>query len=265
MNQKEIKKSLNIIFAKNIYKPFMKAIKEYRLIASGDKVACCISGGKDSMLLALLLQEAQKLIDFELMFLAMDPGYEPQIREKIEQNAKLLGLDITFFDTNVLRVAENHAAEHPCFLCAKMRRGYLYAKAQEHGYNKIALGHHYDDMIETVLMGLLYGGQVQTMLPRLKSKNYADMELIRPLCFVREKDIFLWQQTCNLTFFSCNCPAKKFENGTKRTEIKNLIAALTKKNPQVEKNIFNAIKNVDITKILGWRDKEGIHSFIDEF
>ena len=163
----------------------------------------------------------------------------------------------------MLRVAGNHAADHPCFLCAKMRRGHLYTEAQRRGCNKIALGHHYDDAIETVLMGLIYGGQVQAMLPRVKAKNYAGMELIRPLYLTREKSVQAWADFCGLTFLPCDCPAKTRETDTKRAEIKALIAALAADNPQIEANILNAVKNVDTAKLIGWRDENGKHSFLD--
>ena len=193
----------------------------------------------------------------------MDPGYAPAGRAHLEENAARLELPLEIFETNVLRVAGNHASEHPCFLCAKMRRGHLYTEAQRRGCNKIALGHHYDDAIETVLMGLIYGGQVQAMLPRVKAKNYAGMELIRPLYLTREKAVQAWADFCGLTFLPCDCPAKTLENDTKRAEIKALIASLAAGNPQVEANILNAVKNVDTAKLIGWRDENGRHSFLD--
>ena len=184
-------------------------------------------------------------------------------RAHLEENAARLELPLEIFETNVLRVAGSHAAGHPCFLCAKMRRGHLYTEAQRRGCNKIALGHHYDDAIETVLMGLIYGGQVQAMLPRVKAKNYAGMELIRPLYLTREKAVQAWADFCGLTFLPCDCPAKTLENDTKRAEIKALIASLAAGNPQIEANILNAVKNVDTAKLIGWRDENGKHSFLD--
>lgn len=263
MTAAEIKKTLQREFVRTIRKPFMDAVKEYDMVRTGDSVAVCISGGKDSMLLALLLQDLQHTVDFELKFLAMDPGYAPEGRKHLEENARRLDVPLEIFNTDVLRVAGSHSAEHPCFLCAKMRRGYLYTEAQKRGCNKIALGHHYDDAIGTVLMGLIYGGQVQAMLPRVKAKNYEGMELIRPLYFTREANVISWAEHCGLTFLSCDCPAKKLENDTKRAEIKQLIASLAVKNPQIEANIFNAVKNVDTGKLLGWRDENGRHSFLD--
>ncbi len=267
MELQEIETLLHTKFSKKIRDPFVKAIREYGLVSEGDRIAVCISGGKDSALLALLLKDYQRHsgIRFELTCLAMDPGYAPENRQQIEKNMEHLGLPLEMFDTNVLQVAGNHAAANPCFLCAKMRRGYLYTEAKQRGCNKIALGHHYDDAIETVLMGLLYGGQIQAMLPRLKSANYAEMELIRPLYLVREAAVTAWVEASALQFLPCACPAHTKEGNTKRAEIKALIAKLASENPQVEANILNAVKNVNTAKILGWRDEAGRHSFLDRF
>lgn len=263
MTARDIRRTLQSEFVRTLRKPFVDAVKEYDMVQAGDRIAVCISGGKDSMLLALLMQDLQRTVDFELIFLAMDPGYAPAGRAHLEENAARLGLPLEIFETNVLRVAGNHASEHPCFLCAKMRRGHLYTEAQRRDCNKIALGHHYDDAIETVLMGLIYGGQIQAMLPRVKAKNYAGMELIRPLYLTREKNVQAWADFCGLTFLPCDCPAKTLENDTKRAEIKALIASLAAGNPQIEANILNAVKNVDTAKLLGWRDENGRHSFLD--
>ena len=246
MTARDIRRTLQSEFVRTLRKPFVDAVKEYDMVQAGDRIAVCISGGKDSMLLALLMQDLQRTVDFELIFLAMDPGYAPAGRAHLEENAARLGLPLEIFETNVLRVAGNHASEHPCFLCAKMRRGHLYTEAQRRGCNKIALGHHYDDAIETVLMGLIYGGQIQAMLPRVKAKNYAGMELIRPLYLTREKNVQAWADFCGLTFLPCGC-----------------IASLAAGNPQIEANILNAVKNVDTAKLLGWRDENGRHSFLD--
>ena len=263
MTARDIRRTLQSEFVRTLRKPFVDAVKEYDMVQAGDRIAVCISGGKDSMLLALLMQDLQRTVDFELVFLAMDPGYAPAGRAHLEENAARLELPLEIFETNVLRVAGNHASEHPCFLCAKMRRGHLYTEAQRRGCNKIALGHHYDDAIETVLMGLIYGGQVQAMLPRVKAKNYAGMELIHPLYLTQEKAVQAWADFCGLTFLPCDCPAKTLENDTKRAEIKALIASLAAGNPQVEANILNAVKNVDTAKLIGWRDENGKHSFLD--
>lgn len=265
MTGREIERALQTTFVRSLRKPFVRAVREFGLVQPGDRVAVCISGGKDSMLLALLLRQLRQTVDFSLVFLAMDPGYTPAGRAHLEDNAARLGLPLEVFETNVLQVAANHAAGHPCFLCAKMRRGYLYAEAQKRGCNKIALGHHYDDAIGTVLLGLLYGGQVQAMLPRVKAKHYAGMELIRPLYYVRERAVEEWVRGCGLTFLPCDCPARTLENDTKRAEVRALIAALAEKNPQVEANIFNAVKNVNTAGLLGWRDEAGFHSFLDSF
>ena len=265
MKLEQIETLLHTQFSKKIRDPFVKAIKQYELVAPGDKIAICISGGKDSALLAVLLRDYQRYsgVPFELICLAMDPGYASENRQQIISNMEQLGLPLQIFDTNVLQVAGKHAADNPCFLCAKMRRGHLYTEAQKRGCNKIALGHHYDDAIETVLMGLLYGGQIQAMLPRLKSANYAGMELIRPLYLVRETAVTAWAEASTLQFLPCACPAHTKEGDTKRAEIKAMIAQLAQKNPQIEANILNAVKNVNTAKILGWRDAAGTHSFLD--
>jgi len=217
------------------------------------------------MLLALLIKDMAREVDFSFTCIAMDPGYPPEHRSHIADQASRLGLSLHFFETNVLRVADRHSPEHPCFLCSKMRRGYLYAEAQKLGCTKIALGHHFDDAIESVLMGLLYGGQIQAMLPRLPGKNYPGMELIRPLYFVREQAVSDWAEACGLHFEPCCCPVAQKGMDTKRAEIKRLIASLSADNPQIEKNILNAVKSVDTKKLLGWRDAAGEHSFLDIF
>ena len=265
MTAKEIKRTLQSEFVRTLRKPFVDAVKAYGLVKPSDKVAVCISGGKDSMLLALLLQDLQHTVDFDLVFLAMDPGYAPEGRRHLEENAKRLDIPLEIFDTDVLRVAGIHSAEHPCFLCAKMRRGYLYTEARKRGCNKIALGHHYDDAIGTVLMGLIYGGQVQAMLPRVKAKNYEGMELIRPLYFTREQSVLDWAEYCGLTFLPCDCPAKKLESDTKRAEIKQLLKALRETNPDVEKNVFSAIHAVSLDTMPGWKIGEKEYSFLDDY
>lgn len=261
----EYERRLHTAFARTLRKPLRRAVEEYRLLERGDRVAVCISGGKDSMLLAVLLRDLSRELPLGLRYLAMDPGYSAGHRQSIEENAARLGLTLHFFETDVLRVAGKHAPGHPCFLCAKMRRGHLYTEAARLGCTKIALGHHYDDAIESVLMGLLYGGQVQTMLPRLRSRNHPGMELIRPMYLIRERAVGEWAAACGLRFGSCGCPAAQRESDTKRAEIKALIARLAESNPQIEKNILNAVKSVDTGKVLGWRDAEGLHSFLDAF
>ena len=272
MTAEEIRKTLQREFVRTIRKPFVDAVKEYDMVRPGDRVAVCISGGKDSMLLGLLLRDLQHTVDFELKFLAMDPGYAPEGRRHLEENARKLDIPLEIFDTDVLRVAGSQSAEHPCFLCAKMRRGYLYAEAKKRGCNKIALGHHYDDAIGTVLMGLIYGGQVQAMLPRVKAKNYEGMELIRPLYLVREDDIKAWRDYNDLHFIQCACKftdtcttCNNEENQSKRVEIKELIKRLKQVNPYVEGNIFKSIENVNLSTVIAYK-KDGVkHSFLEEY
>lgn len=268
MTTAEIERALHTRFARTLRAPFLRAVRDYQLLSPSDQIAVCISGGKDSMLLAKLMQDAQRHgeIPFTLRFLAMDPGYPPENRAHLEENARTLGLPLSIFQTNILQVAGRHCGQHPCFLCAKMRRGHLYAQARALGCNKIALGHHYDDAIETVLMGLLYGGQVQAMLPRLAAAHYPGMELIRPLYLTRERFVQDWADHCGLVFAPCACPAAARKTDTKRAQIKTLIASLAAQNPQIEANILNAVKNVNVSKVLGWRDASGTaHSFLDRF
>ena len=263
MERGEILQAVHTRFAKKILSPFSRALREFQMVQPGDRIAVCISGGKDSALLGLLLDDLAQRGGFAVRFLAMDPGYPAENRRQIEENMARLGLPLHVFETDVLRIAGTHSAEHPCFLCAKLRRGNLYAQAQALGCNKTALGHHYDDAIETVLLGLLYGGQVQAMLPRLAARNYEGMELIRPLYFTREAAVQEWVEHCGLSFLPCACPAAQRAEDTKRAEIKALIASLAARNPQIEANILNAVKNVDTAKVLGWRDGAGRHSFLD--
>ena len=273
MTAKEIKRTLQSEFVRTLRKPFVDAVKAYGLVKPSDKVAVCISGGKDSMLLALLLQDLQHTVDFDLVFLAMDPGYAPEGRKHLEENAKRLDIPLEIFDTDVLRVAGVHSAEHPCFLCAKMRRGYLYTEACKRGCNKIALGHHYDDVIETILMSMLYGGQIQTMMPKLNSTNFEGMQLIRPLYMVREDDIKRWRDYNGLRFIQCACKftdtcttcAPDSRTVSKRMEIKQLIAKLKLVNPQVEYNIFKSVENVMLNQVIAYKDDEGRHSFLERF
>ncbi len=256
---------LQTTFARTLRKPFRQAVKQYRLLQEGDRVAVCISGGKDSMLLALLMRGLARELPLNLVYLAMDPGYAPEDRCKIEENAGQLGFPLHFFRTDILRIAGKHAPAHPCFLCAKMRRGYLYAEARRLGCSKIALGHHFDDAVESVLMGLLYGGQVQAMLPRLHSRHFPGMELIRPMYLVHEQAVDAWVAASGLSFSRCACPVVRLEQDSKRAEVKALIAELAEANPQIKQNILNAVKSVDTRKILGWRDAAGLHSFLEEF
>ena len=269
----QVERSLQKKFRKSIFSKFTKAIKKYELLKKGDKVAVCISGGKDSMLMAKLFQQLQKFSDFEfsVKFLVMDPGYNAENRNVIEQNAKRLNVPIEIFETNIFESVYN-IEKSPCYLCARMRRGYLYNFAKSLGCNKIALGHHYDDVIETILMGMLYGAQVQTMMPKLHSTNFKGMELIRPLYLIREDDIKAWRDYNNLHFIQCACKftdtcssCNNEENQSKRIEVKNLIAEMKKTNPLVEKHIFKSVENVNLNTVIAYK-KDGIkHSFLDNY
>ena len=272
MTAEEIRKTLQREFVRTIRKPFMDAVKEYDMVRPGDRVAVCISGGKDSMLLGLLLRDLQHTVDFELKFLAMDPGYAPEGRRHLEENARKLDIPLEIFDTDVLRVAGSHSAEHPCFLCAKMRRGYLYSKARELGCNKIALGHHFNDVIETTVMSMFYGSQMQAMLPKLHSTNFAGMELIRPLYCIHEEDILAWKQYNDLEFIQCAC--RFTENctmcdngggGSKRQEAKILLRRLRRDNPNIERSIFNSIHSVNLDMMPGYKTGGVLHSFLEDY
>ena len=275
-NQKQEKaeKSIRKKFHKQIFSPFAKACKTYNLINEGDHIAVCISGGKDSMLMAKLFQEIKRhrKVNFELTFLVMDPGYNKENRAIIENNAKQLGIPITIFESNIFDAVDT-VEKNPCYLCARMRRGYLYSRAKELGCNKIALGHHYDDVIETILMGMLYGGQVQTMMPKLHSTNFEGMELIRPMYLIRETDICKWRDYNELHFLQCACHFTEtcstcHEDGTtssKRLEIKKLIAMLKEANPYVENNIFKSVENVNLNTIIAYKKDGERHFFLDEY
>ena len=264
-----IERSIITKFRKPIWGGFMHGLREYRLIQPGDHIAACISGGKDSFLMAKCLQEVQRHGDvpFRLSFLVMDPGYHPLNRRLIEENAELMGLDVHIFESDVFDAVAgmDHA---PCYMCARMRRGYLYKNAQALGANKIALGHHFDDVIETVLLSMFYGGEMKTMMPRLKSQNYPGMELIRPLYKVHERDIVAWKEYNHLTFLNCAC--RFTENcslgdggGGKRTEVKALIAQLAKTNPLIEANIFRSCHEVNLKTVIGYI-KDGVTHPYDE-
>lgn len=269
----EVERSIITTYRKTIWSPFVLAVKKYRLIEKGDKIAVCISGGKDSMLLAKLMQELQKHSDvpFELIFLMMDPGYAEENRQRIEENARLLQIPLTTFESDVFAAADAAAAESPCYLCARMRRGHLYAKAKELGCNKIALGHHKSDVIETTLMGMLYGGQLQGMLPRIKSANFEGMELIRPMYCVLENDILRWKEYNDLQFIACACRFTQNLTGgdedifSARRKVKALIAELKKENANVENNIFQSIHNVQLDTLAEYKQDGQKHSFLDKF
>ncbi|MDY2835785.1 MAG: ATP-binding protein [Candidatus Aphodomonas sp.] len=270
----QIEKSIRTTYHKRLFSAFAKAIRTYDLVREGDRIAVCISGGKDSMLMAKLFQELQRhhKFPFELVFLVMDPGYNEANRRVIEHNARLMGVPITVFETNIFDIVYEEE-KNPCYLCARMRRGHLYSKAKELGCNKIALGHHYDDVIETILMGMLYGAQVQTMMPKLHSTNFPGMELIRPMYLIREADIKSWRDANDLRFIQCAChftdtctacdPDGRMVS--KRMEIKRLIAELKKVNPAVEANIFRSMENVNLNTVISYKQNGVTHSFLDEY
>ncbi len=257
-------------FGKQIWSRFNKSISTYELIQPGDKIAVCISGGKDSMLMSLCIKRFQRFskIPFEVEFLVMDPGYAPENRQKIESNLSLLGIEARILDTNIFTSIEKEN-NNPCFLCARLRRGWLYKSAQELGCNKIALGHHFDDVVETILMGMLYGSQMQTMLPKLHSENYAGMQLIRPLYLVREKDIISWAEYNGLKFIRCACRmTENLSNETKvskRQEIKDLLKDLRTVNPAVDMNIFRSAENVNLRKLISYHSGSEYHHFLDDY
>ncbi len=272
--KEKAEKSIQKKFHKQLFSPFARACKTYKLIEEGDHIAVCISGGKDSMLMAKLFQEIQRhrQMNFELTFLVMDPGYNEENRALIESNAEALGIPVTIFESTIFDTVDT-IDKSPCYLCARMRRGYLYSKAKELGCNKIALGHHYDDVIETILMGMLHGAQIQTMMPKLHSTNFEGMELIRPMYLVRESDICAWRDYNELHFLQCACHFTDtcttcHEDGatsSKRLETKKLIAELKKSNPFVEANIFRSVENVNLDTVIEYK-KNGIrHNFLDEY
>ena len=270
---KNVEQSLRKTYKKRIWSKFCRAINTYELVKPGDRIAVCISGGKDSMLMAKLFQELKRhnKFEFEVKYLVMDPGYNEANRHVIEENARKLNVPVTFFESNIFD-AVYEIENSPCYLCARMRRGHLYAYAKELGCNKIALGHHYDDVIETILMGMLYGGQVQTMMPKLHSTNFEGMELIRPLYLIREDDIKSWRDYNDLHFIQCACKftdtcttCNNEENRSKRVEIKELIRTLKKKNPFVEGNIFKSVENVNLDTVIEYKTGGVRHNFLEKY
>ena len=269
----EAERSLITTYRKDIWNKFVMGLKNYQMISDGDKIAVCISGGKDSMLMAKLIQHLQKYSDkkFEAEYIVMDPGYNAENRKKIEDNAALLGIPIKIFEVNIF----NYVAgldKNPCYMCARMRRGHLYSYAQSLGCNKIALGHHFDDVIETILMGMIYGGQIQTMMPKLHSKNYEGMELIRPMYMVKEADILRWVAHNDLHFIRCACRfTESYENlenkgeVSKRQEVEQLIAQFRKTNPFIETNIFKSVYNVNLRTVIEYQYKGKRYNFLDTY
>ncbi len=268
-----IERSILTKFRKQLWGPFVYAVKYYELIKPGDKIAVCISGGKDSMVMAKLMQELHRHSDipFEVVYLVMDPGYNEINRQKIESNAELLHVPITVFETNIFDVA-NNSEKSPCYLCARMRRGHLYSKAKELGCNKIALGHHFNDVIETTVMGMFFGAQLQGMMPKLHSTNFEGMELIRPMYCIHEDDIIAWKRYNDLDFIQCAC--RFTENcsicdngggGSKRQEVKTLLRRLKRDNPDIEKSIFNSIHKVSLDTMPGYKTKGEVHTFLETY
>lgn len=269
----EIERSIIKKFRKSIWNRFIMGIKEYKLINEGDKIAVCISGGKDSMIMAKCMEHLQKYSDipFEVEYLVMNPGYNDLNRQKILENAEILGIPIKMFNSQIFDVVFD-IKDNPCYLCARMRRGYLYSHARDLGCNKIALGHHFDDVIETILMGMLYGGQVQTMMPKLHSTNFEGMELIRPLYMVKEADIIAWAKYNNLEFIQCACRFTENYtiddnggNNSKRQEMKELINTFRKINPNIENNIFRSVENVNLDTIISYHRGDNYSHFLDNY
>ena len=265
--------SIRKTFHKELWSRFAKAVRDYELVKPHDKIAVCMSGGKDSMLMAKLFQELKwhNKFEFDLVFLVMDPGYSPENRELIEHNARSLNIPVTIFETDIFE-AVSGVEKSPCYLCARMRRGHLYRQAMDLGCNKIALGHHYDDVIETVLMGMLYGGQFQAMMPKLHSTNFPGMELIRPMYLIREADVIRWRDYNDLCFLQCACRFTEScsasgagHTGSKRAETKALIQELKKTDPNVEANIFRSTYNVNLNTVLAYKDDSGTHSFLEHY
>ena len=269
---KDVEQSLRKKFRKSIWCKFTKAINEYELVKPGDKIAVCISGGKDSMLMAKLFQELKRhnKFDFEVKFLVMDPGYSPANRQVIEENAKRLEIPIEIFESDIFESVYN-VEKSPCYLCARMRRGYLYSHAQKMGCNKIALGHHYDDVIETILMGMLYSAQFQTMMPKLHSTNFEGMELIRPMYLIKESAIKAWRDTNGLHFIQCacrfteNCVSCGGGRGSKRDEMKELVAQFRNTSSVIETNIFNSVRDINLRTVMGYHKDGEYYNFLDDY
>ncbi len=268
-----IERSIITKYRKELWTPFTTAISRYALIAPGDRIAVCVSGGKDSMLLAKLMQQLHRCtrVPFEVLYLAMDPGYSEANRQRIEDNARLLEIPLTIFESNVFDVA-NSAESNPCYLCARMRRGHLYAQAQSLGCNKIALGHHFSDVIETTVLAMFYGAQLQGMMPKVHSRNFPGMELIRPMYCIHEEDIIAWARYNGLEFLQCACRFTeqcatfgREGSASKRQEIKQLLRQLRQTNPDIEKSIFSAIHSVNLDMFPGWKARGVTHSFLEDY
>ncbi len=264
MELKEIERSIIKTYKTKIFGRFLKGIKEFQMINDGDTIAVCISGGKDSFLLAKCMQELKRhsKYNFNLKFIVMDPGYTKENLNKIKENLNLLEIEATIFESNIFKQIEN--TNSICYLCARKRRGALYAKAKELGCNKIALGHHFDDVIETILLNIIYAGEYKTMMPKLKSTNFSNMELIRPLYYVKEKDIISWTKHCNLNFLDCACSITKKKIG-KRAEIKKLIDDLRQVDKNIDIHILRSSENINLDSVLGYKDEKGKHYFLEDY
>lgn len=265
---KEIERSIIKKYRKEIWAKFISAINDYKLIEENDKIMVCISGGKDSFLLAKLIQELMRhgKIKFDALFVVMDPGYKKETIDKIKENAQLLNVPIEIFKTDIFEVANKLNKEHPCYMCARMRRGYLYSKAQELNCNKIALGHHFDDVIETTLLNMFYASEIKTMMPKLHSDNFKGLELIRPMYLIKEMDIISWTKYNNLTFINCACSfTERKTNVGKRKEIKELIKELRKTNKDIDYNIFKSMSNINLDAIIGYHSDKKNYFFLDDY
>lgn len=264
---KDIERSIIKKYRKHLWSPFMKAVRNYQLIQEGDKIAVAISGGKDSLIMAMLFKELHKHsnVPFDLKYIAMNPGFFEQNKKQLLSNCEHLEIPVEIFDTDIFAVAEKIAADSPCYMCAKMRRGALYGKAEELGCNKLALGHHYDDVIETIMLNLLYAGSIKTMMPKLKSQNHNNMEIIRPLYYVRENAIKRYTKASGILAMNCGCAVAAGKIATTRYEIKDLIEQMAQSNPTVEKSIFSAIENINLDACIAWQKNGVKHSFLDEY
>ncbi len=267
LSLKEIERSIIKTYRKDIWKPFIKALNEFELIEDGDKIGVCISGGKDSFLLAKMLQELKKhgKKDFELFFMSMDPGFNEENRKNLEKNADYLGIQLNIKNSDVFAVAEKIAGESPCYMCARMRRGFLYNYAKENGCNKIALGHHYDDVIQTTVMNFVYAGSFKTMMPKIQAQNFENIQLIRPMYYVRENDIKRFVKNSKINFMNCGCTVVANKTSTKRVESKEIIEYLTKLHPDAPKSIMKSASNVHLEAVLGYKQGEQYHNFLDNF
>lgn len=264
---KDIERSLTKTYKGKIWSKFIQAIKEYKLVEDGDRIGVAVSGGKDSLVLAKLFQELKRhnKVRFEVEFIAMDPGYHPEIRKLLEENCAYLDIPVQIYESGIFGVIDKIAKDYPCYMCARMRRGSLYEKAQELGCNKLALGHHFNDVIETTMLNVIYGGVFKSMLPKLRAQNFENMELIRPLYYVEEDSIKAWIQGAGIWPLNCACMVAAKRIGNKRLEIRELIRSLKKVHKDVDKSIFRASENVQIDSILGWMDTDGKHSYLDDY